>query len=183
MDFLKREIGGLITMKYNDGTVFYGGHYRNPRYALKVLSWSSLPDFKNLPVGVFTKPDGRVSLVWERSIVTEQELIARAEANKIEIEESARLQEEAQLKRELEERRQEETRIKTYGKYYTEFRENGTILLGTPIKMLKELAEVELEVNRKDRQIYSVYIASFRTSWHCGVDPKTGRVTSVSRGF
>gem|GEM_PF-6621408 len=176
---------------YSDGAVYNGTveHIENDN----IFSLSSLPDSTMYWEGIYTAPSGIRTIYfyglpkggdYGQIIVNEKDFIAQSEANRIAKEEAKaeqeRLEREEQERQEKEAKAREDRLVKTYGKYYTEFRDNGKILLGAPIKMFKEVTTVKLEINRKDMQVYDVWYGdSYYDYMYCEVDPKTGKITGT----
>ena len=189
--YIPPVIGTECKITYSDGAVYNGTvkHIENDN----IFSLSSLPDSSMYWLGIYTAPSGIRTIYYldhedwgesEQKKVNEKDFIAQSEANRIAKEEAKaeqeRLEREEQERQEKEAKEREDRLVRTYGKYYTEFRDNGKILLGAPIKMFKELTTVRLQINRRDMQVYEVwYDDGLYDYMYCVVNPKTGKVTET----
>lgn len=170
----------------------------------EVQGIKTVPDSSLFTTGIFKSAEGVYSLYYGSDSTTPEKLVGYRrdqycsetiddfikntlqaqrdydkykEAKKAEQE---RLEREEQERQEKEAKAREDKLVRTYGKYYTEFRDNGKILLGAPIKMFKELTTVKLQINRRDMQVYEVWYGdSFYDYMYCVVNPKTGKVTET----
>ena len=196
--------GYLVDIRYSDGSEYFGclddAFSQDQLSRDKLLEMTIVPDSTSFVTGVFTSSKGKHTLYYRTTSAakehvvghigngiikeTEEEFIQHTLQAKHDWEEYKRQMEEKQMEEQKEAEKEAKARedrlVKTYGKYYTEFRDNGKILLGAPIKMFKEVTTVKLEINRKDMQVYDVWYGdSYYDYMYCEVDPKTGKITGT----
>lgn len=175
-----RLSGDYYDIYYDDG-----GEYKGTSlYSNRAWLDSELPQPRT---GVAYSKDGSITIVMDGEQESEQEFIQRAKEYKEKTEaEYARRMAEAEenerIAREEEERHEQEMNQK-YGKYYKAWKEQRIVLIGTPIAMLKEVTTVELELRRKDFNVYSVYYGSGLEDYvFCKVSASTKKVTDIEEG-
>ena len=196
----------VFHIQYSDGS-HYDGEVDGMDDRREAQGIKTVPDSSLFTTGIFKSADGVYSLYYESNSITPEKLVgyrrdqyysetiddfikntlqAQRDFDKYKAAQEEAKAEQERLEREEQERREKEAKeredklVRTYGKYYTEFRDNGKILLGAPIKMFKELTTVKLQINRRDLQVYEVWYGdSFYDYMYCEVNPKTGEVTGT----
>lgn len=199
----------IFHIRYSDGSQYDGRIDKKWEHVWdkEILGMKTVPDSSLYTTGIFKSAEGEYSLYYIASLSsyeishpkevkypgyrgnsifheTFDEFIKNSLQAQIDDDEykaeQERLEREEQERQEKEAKEREDKLVRTYGKYYTEFRDNGKILLGAPIKMFKELTTVKLQINRRDLQVYEVWYGdSFYDYMYCEVNPKTGKVTGT----
>lgn len=197
----------VFHIQYSDGSHYDGEVEGEHYYLYKVQGIKTVPDSSLFTTGLFKSAKGVYSLYYGSNSATPEKLVgyrrdhwysetpedfikntlqAQRDFDKYKAAQEEAKAEQERLEREEQERQEKEAKeredklVRTYGKYYTEFRDNGKILLGAPIKMFKELTTVKLQINRRDLQVYEVWYGdSFYDYMYCEVNPKTGKVTGT----